>query len=94
MKTILALLVIAVVLVALALGTSGEAELSFTTHTVAFCEDGEYTYCHDEIVVECGDSEYVLPKGMTEISCDGMEFSVPVITAASVFDKSWTDPRV
>ena len=94
MRTIAALLVLTILLVALSLANSGADELSFTTRTVALCEDGEYTYCHDEIVVECGDNEYVLPKGMNEVTCGELEFSVPVITAATVFDPSWNDPRV
>jgi len=68
--------------------------LDFTTRTVAICEDrGDSIYCHDELIVNCGDEEYVVPKTTESVKCGEIEFKTPSITAAAVFDQDWEDPR-
>ena len=68
--------------------------VSFTMSTVAICEYGDSTYCHDEILITCNDDEYIVSKDTRTASCGDFEVAIPIITAAAVFDSSWTDPRV
>ncbi len=69
--------------------------LNFKTKTVAICDYYEsYVYCHDELMVNCGDEEYVLPKTEEIARCGGIELKVPRVTASAVFDKDWKDPRI
>jgi len=69
--------------------------LEFKTETVAICEDnGDSVYCHDELMVICGDEKYVLPKEADTVNCGDVTLQVPYITAFAVFDKDWKDPRL
>jgi len=70
------------------------AQLNFKTKTVAICEEKSgYIQCHDELVVNCGNEEYILPKEEKTVNCDGIALQVPSITAFAVFDEDWQDPR-
>ena len=70
------------------------SNIEFKTSTVAICEYNEDSvYCHDELLVNCGDEEYILPKSSNKINCNCIELGVPSITAFAVFDKDWKDPR-
>lgn len=69
--------------------------LNFKTKTVALCEYYEdYVYCHDELIVNCGDEEYVLPKTEEIARCGDIKLQVTPVTAFAVFDKDWKDPRI
>ncbi len=71
-----------------------DSQPAFSTKTVAVCEYGEESvYCHDELVVRCGEDEYVLPKTEEAVSCGDVSIQVPKITAFAVFDEGWKDPR-
>ena len=71
-----------------------DSNIEFKTSTVAICEYNEDSvYCHDELLVNCGDEEYILPKSSNQINCNGIELGVPSITAFAVFDNDWEDPR-
>jgi hypothetical protein len=92
MKLVLAFAFLAIIAITsvLALGKQQDFNIS----TVAICEQGiGSTYCHDEILVACGDESYFLQKGDNEVSCGSMVLSVPQITSAAVFEGEWADPR-
>lgn len=66
----------------------------FKTKTIAVCESAEQSiYCHDELLVICGDEEYTVPKNVSQINCSGITMKVPSITGFAVFNKYWKDPR-
>lgn len=74
--------------------SSDRPVINFKTSTVAICEYNEDSvYCHDELLVNCGDEEYILPKDEETVNCDGIALQVPPITAFAVFDEDWQDPR-
>jgi len=73
--------------------TEPSEAVSFTMSTVAICEYGDSTYCHDEILVSCNDHEYIVSKDTKTAYCGDFEVAIPLITAAAVFDSSWIDPR-
>ena len=68
--------------------------LKFTVKTVAICEDrDDSVYCHDELIINCEDEEYVIPKTANRVKCGDILLDAPPITAFAVFDKDWKDPR-
>ena len=75
--------------------STDNTELSFSIKTVAICEEKPgYIRCHDELVVNCGNEEYILPKGAETVNCGDIALQMPPITAFAVFDKDWQDPRL
>jgi len=68
--------------------------LNFTLKTVAICEDKDDSiYCHDELILNCNNEEYVIPKTTKNIKCGDISLDAPLITAFATFDKDWKDPR-
>jgi len=73
---------------------ASEETLKFTLKTVAICEDrDDSVYCHDELIINCEDEEYILPKTAKNVKCGEILLEAPPITAFGVFDKDWKDPR-
>jgi len=69
--------------------------VNFKTKTIAVCEDrADSVYCHDELLVNCENDVYLLPKTEKTVKCGNVELQVPSITAFAVFDKDWKDPRI
>jgi len=75
--------------------SNNEKALNFNVKTVAICEDKDGTiYCHDEVIVNCEDEEYIVPKSTKSIKCGDLELETPLITAFAVFESDWDDPRI